>query len=52
MKLRFDGTISLGIIIHLVSLLGAGVIMYVKLSERLATLEAQMAFVLKAFIMQ
>ncbi len=43
---RWDPTISLGTVVHLFVLIGAGVGPYIKVSERLTILETQMRIVL------
>jgi len=45
-RVRWDPTISLGTIVHLVGLIGAGLGLYIKMSERLTILETQMRIVL------
>lgn len=40
---RFDWTISLGTVIHLVSLLVAGVVLYMRLTQRMNTTERRVA---------
>jgi hypothetical protein len=45
-RVRWDPTISLGTVLHLVGLIGAGVGLYIKMSERLTILETQMRIVL------
>ena len=45
-KVRWDPTISLGTLVHLIGLIGAGVARYIKVSERLTILETQMQSVL------
>ena len=45
-QVRWDPTISLGTVVHLVVLVGAGVGLFIKISERLTILETQMRIVL------
>ena len=45
-KVRWDPTISLGTLVHLIGLIGAGVGLYSKVSARLTILETQMRSVL------
>jgi len=41
-QIKFDETISLGTLLHLIALLGSVVAIYTKLSQRLSTAEAKL----------